>query len=238
MSEQTQLPDFELLAYLDGAADADIVAAIEANTAQYAERLAQLRVADAEINASFAAQLRGLDVPTDEELGDYALGLLTKPEANRIEKYVQRHPHAAKRLALFNDFMADLEPKVSAEPKPSLLDQAQVLIAQLLGGGSSALAGVRGAQEGVYAVGDYRIVVETDDDMDAPTRFVLDGMLMGVDESLGFVAQLWRANEPEMLTSAELDDMGNFSFNGLDAGAYEIIISGSDIEIHIQNVTV
>lgn len=50
------------------------------------------------------------------------------------------------------------------------------------------------------------------------------------------VARLWQ--DEEQVGKAGIDDLGNFMFSALAAGRYELIISGPEFEIHVQELLI
>ncbi|MGB1252219.1 MAG: hypothetical protein ACPG8W_16490, partial [Candidatus Promineifilaceae bacterium] len=224
MNENKIIPDYDLLAYLDGEADAIVVAEIEANKMLLQPRLTQLEQQQATLHVQFG-QLR----PNSLTIGELEMGLLGRAEARDVRNQLQRHPQGMVSAEILQQFWTDLAP-VSAET-PGLLQQVQRFVAKLVGGDMpSALAmGLRGAQEGIYEAGDYQIVVETDADFDDPSRQLLSGMVMGADLFDTFSATLFRANTPQPLANSDLDEFGNFSFSRLESGVYELIISGQPL---------
>ena len=239
MKENKLIPDIDLLAYLDNEADADVVVEIESNLTLLQPRLDMLRQQQAELQMQF-----GRIRPNPIQLGELEMGLLDRQTRKAVREQLKRHPQSVKSAELLNQFWSDLAP-AEAET-PGLLQQVQTLIAQLVGGDMpSALAmGIRGGQEGIYEAGDYQVVIETDADFDDPSRQLLTGMVMGVDEFDDFSASLFRHDAGLPFASSDLDEFGNFSFSRLESGAYELIISGQPlptdgstrVEIHIQNL--
>ncbi len=100
-----------------------------------------------------------------------------------------------------------------------------------------AFAALRGSADGplTFEAGEYRAVVEIDGDLDRPDRFALTGLLIGpaVD---GVSVELWRGGE--RLATTAVDAYGNFELLRLEPGDYELILTGSDVEIHIQSLSV
>jgi hypothetical protein len=111
-------------------------------------------------------------------------------------------------------------------------------VASLVGGGlgpgrAPAFAGVRGEQDGpfVYQADDVQVVLEIQDDAEQPDRKTILGLLTGTDPQ-GMQVSLWK--DDVLVTQASVDDLGNFVIPQLLAGSYELIVSGLDVEIHIQ----
>lgn len=221
--KETNFPDGTLSAYLDGDVDVETRTAIEASPKLMAQ-VAVLREAD----AALRRRLGNRPKPTPLQIGEAALGF------NKID--LSREPHAQRQAALLREFWTELEPPLIA--KPSFLEKARVFVAELISGSGArpALAfGLRGAQEGVYMAGDYQIVIETDTDFDDPTRMALSGLVMGLDDDEQLSADLWRDDASAKLTAA-LDEFGNFTFDQLESGQYELLITGQSLTIHVPNL--
>lgn len=217
-----KFPKGVLTAYLDGEVSAATRAQIEADV----EAMAWVRALESA--DSQLSQLSHRPRPTQLQIGEAELGLAPAVD-------LRYEPVAQRQADLLRQFWTDLE--AAPVEQPSLLERARVLIAELLTGDGAqpALAlGLRGTQEGVYAVGDYQVVVETDEDFDDPTRRVLTGLVMGLEEA-DATAALWRSDASKKLTAA-LDEFGNFTFSQLESGQYELIITGQLLTIHVPNL--
>jgi hypothetical protein len=96
---------------------------------------------------------------------------------------------------------------------------------------------VRGAEEGpaIFQAGEVQIALEVQDDADRPGLQVLLGLVTGA-EAAGWTVSLWR--DEQLVAETEVDDLGNLFFGGLEQGSYELIVSGPEAEIHIQNLDI
>jgi hypothetical protein len=220
--KETNFPDGTLSAYLDGDVDAATQAAIEGNPELMAQ-VAALRAADDDL----ARRLGNRPKPTLLQIGEAALGI--------DDVDLAREPHAQRQADLLREFWAALEP--APITKPSLLEKTRLIVAELIAGGGNQPAfafGLRGEQDGIYSAGDYQIVIETDTDFDDPTRMMLSGLVMGVAEE-ALSANLWRKDASMKLTTS-LDAFGNFTFDQLESGQYELLITGQSLTIHLPNL--
>jgi anti-sigma factor RsiW len=176
--------------------------------------------------------------PEPNELGEYQLGLLSTPRAQQIQTHLAECPHCRTEMAQLQSFLKSVEPDLET----SLVERVRVWLAELLpgadGGSTPALAfGLRGDESGVhfYQAGDAQITLEVQDDPEAPGRKTLVGLILG-GEAAGLRAYLWR--QDQAVTSAEVDELGNFTLSGLEPGQYEIFLSGPDVEIQIKDLEV
>lgn len=237
----TQLPDGALLMYLDGETDA--------TTTRHIDQCVDCTASARQLHQTTSALLGSLfrsACPPSLQLGDYAIGLLSAHETALIETHLADCPHCSTELRQLDAFMA--QPDLVAEP-PRLEpngSRVRVLIARLASGLNSlgqpataglAFAALRGSSDGplTYEAGDYRAVIEIDGDLDRPDRWALTGLLIG-PAAAGASVVLWRGGQ-RMATTA-VDAYGNFELLRLEPGDYELILTGSDVEIHIQSLAV
>lgn len=239
MNNHPSITDAILVAYIDGEAEPKEHAYIEANRDEFAERLSALTTAENELRENLAA-FRPI---SSFDLGQYQLGYGSEAERARIAAYLDQHPHAKKSLDMLDQFIDALDPGPIVTERTGLFKQARILLGKLVGSDTpqGALAlGLRGAQEGVYAAGEFQVVVESDTDFDDASKLALSGLLTGIDDASGLTAYLWHSGHVTRVAAVELDEFGNFGFSRLDTGRYELIISSdnADFEIHIQDITV
>ena len=173
--------------------------------------------------------------PTHLEIGEYELGLLPPDRAQVVATYLQRHPHAAQQHEGLTSFLAALEPQ--KRPSPSLKEQVNILIAQLLPSHSWQVAGVRGEQSGIYQVGEMQVTLTIDSDLDAPALYVLVGVATGGEWATAPVA-LWLTGVPEAGYQTECDEDGHFMLNGVEAGVYELILQHGETAVHIPDLKI
>jgi hypothetical protein len=176
--------------------------------------------------------------PEPNELGEYQLGLLSTPRTQQIRSHLDECRHCQEELAQLQSFLTSVQPDLET----SLVERVRVWLAELLPGAADgpapALAfGLRGDDGGVhfYQAGGTQITLEVQDDPNTPGRKILVGLILG-EEASGLQAHLWR--QDQSIQSAEIDELGNFTLNGLEPGKYEIFLSGPDVEIQIKDLEV
>jgi hypothetical protein len=86
-----------------------------------------------------------------------------------------------------------------------------------------------------YQAGGAQITLEIQDDPNAPGRKTLIGLIL-MEEAANLQANLWR--DDQVVTSGDVDELGNFTLSGLETGNYELFLSGPDVEIQIQDLEV
>lgn len=237
------LDDVELLMTLDGEASREVEMHVS-QCPQCQERAAQLAAAQ----RLAAVRLFRAACPSALELGEYHLGILPAAKTIAVQQHVTLCPHCAEELAQLTAFMDSPDPYLHPAPWTALRQRVTVLVARLASGmqagglfGPSALApalaGLRGDSGGplIYEAGDAQIVLEIQRDGQRAGRHALVGLVMGLEDQAR-QATLWR--EEQQVASVAVDDLGNFTFDDLAPGLYELILAGTQDEVHIQSLHV
>jgi hypothetical protein len=238
-----ELDDRELLTYIDGEADREVVAHLERcpRCRERARRLARLQ-------GRLTAQLYRVTCPSPQALGEHQLGVLPPVEAEAIAIHVAGCPQCAREVAQLGDYMAELAPGLELSPLERAKEHVRVLVARLVSGGpgggplklpalAPAYAGVRGEGEGpyVYQADDIQVAIEVQEDAERPGRKVILGLIIGTQAG-GVLVHLWQADQ--RVAEVPADELGNFVIPDLAPGSYELILSGPEVEIHIQELQV
>lgn len=233
-----ELTDLQLLTFIDGDADAAVQrhVAVCAGCRSRAEALARWQT-------ELSARLFRADCPPSLELGEYQMGLLPRPRAQLVERHVAVCPHCQHELAQFAEFMAE-PPPAPVEMWAPVRDRLRVLVAQLVSGGRSlgawggpslapALAGVRGDDNGplIFQAGDVELAMDVQPDQQ-PGLVTLFGLVSGIDDPADAEVRLWRQNR--LVAATQVDDLGNFVVAALPPDRYELILTATDVEIHVQ----
>lgn len=234
-----ELDDVQLLAALDGEADAQVAEHLEGcrYCRSRAARLARLQ-------GQLTARLYRLDCPRPEELGEYQMGLLEADRAATIRQHLDGCPLCQREMAEWQRFEQALAPDLKFSPR----ERIQIWIGRLvesvgkatapgLPALAPAYAPVRGEAVAprVYEAGDARVALEVEPDLQDPTRRALLGLVTGVPFS-ELSAHLWQAGEE--VAAAPVDELGNFEIAGLAPAHYDLILAGPEFEIHIQDLDV
>jgi anti-sigma factor ChrR (cupin superfamily) len=236
-----ELDDRTLLIYLDGQASADTAAHIErcSHCRERAHRLARLE-------GRLTTQLYRVTCPSPHELGEYHLDMLPAAQVDAIRRHLAECPYCAQEIAQLQGYLEAMAADLDLEH--SLLDRIKIWIARIVDSGTAlnspqagalqpALAGLRGETSGprIYQANDAQIAIEVQDDAEHRGRKVLLGLVTGID-TRAFKAHLWKAGRPT--ASVEIDELGNLIIPGVEPANYELILSGPDIEIHIQELPI
>lgn len=234
-----ELSDRELLAYIDGEAGHQVAAHLEQcpHCREKAYRLARLQ-------HRLTTQLYRLTCPSSMELGEYDLGVLPRDQAAAVAHHLAECPHCTREVAQLKDYLTEMAPTLELGPLERVREQVKVLVARLVSGGpgnsllkqpalAPAYLGVRGEEEGalVYQADDIQVVIEIHEDVDQPDRQALLGLVTEI-EPRELKVHLWQASQ--CVATVSVDELGNFVIPGLAPGSYELILSGPEVEIHIQ----
>jgi len=233
----------ELLAYLDGEADSQVVDHIEqcAHCRDEVRRLSHFQ-------DLLTTQLYRFTCPTPDELGDYHLNVLPPERITAVSMHLAKCPRCAQEITQLKNYLSALASTLESDRIERVKNRVNVLVARLADGGSeSGLAwrstlgtvgmAVRGADDGpsLYDADDVQIAVEVQDDAERPGRKIILGLVIGA-EADGLTAHLWRVEQP--IAIVPVDELGNFCFPNLPRGNYELVLSSSEAEIHIQGLEI
>jgi anti-sigma factor RsiW len=236
-----QPADIDLLAYLDGESDDQVTTHLERcpHCRERARKLGHLQ-------DHLTARLYRYNCPSTAELGDYHLGLLPQGQEAALAHHLTECPRCAYEVSQLEAYLADLAPALE---QPGTLEQVtdrvRVLVARLVNGGMTvdlpgqpALVGVRGDEREplIYEADGVQVVLEVDQDPDQPERRSILGLVIGVDDPGQLDVHLWRSDQP--VATIQVEDVGNFVISNLAPGRYELIVSGPELEIHIQELEV
>jgi anti-sigma factor RsiW len=206
----------ELVAHTEGAAPARV-----------AEHLRACRHCAAEAGR-YAGQMGRLgralfrfDCPSSHTLGEYALGLLGGDARVQVAAHVPDCPRCVEEMGMLRTFL-------STEPAPQVgpLERLRRIVAALVPAPTGpAYAGLRGAAEATVLT--YR--TET-------TTITLRPGAAGRSGAVGLTGLILRAGETETVAgaearlvgpseaarTAEVDELGNFAFDDVPGGAYQL----------------
>lgn len=231
----------DLLTYIDGEADEQVTAHLERcpHCREKAQRLARLQ-------GCLTAQLYRITCPSPEELGGYHLGMMPNDQAKAIAQHLGECPHCVHEIAQLKEYLADLAPVLKPGRLERVRKKARVLVAQLVRGGGQIgqprapaltpiYASVRGEtkEPHSYQAEDIHVMVEIQDDAEQPGRKVILGLVIGMEPGK-VEAHLWQ--DDRFIAVFPVDELGNFVIPGLVPGNYELILSGPEVEIHIQEL--
>jgi hypothetical protein len=238
------LDDVELLMALDGETSREVAMHVS-QCPQCSQRSAEL----ASAQRLATARLFRATCPSALELGEYRLGMLPAARTTAVQQHVAVCPHCTEEMAQLTAFMDAPDPLLHPTLATAIKKQVQVLVARLASGpqlgslfGQPALApayaGLRGAGDEplIYEAGETQISIEVQEDALHPGYWAIVGLLSDLGEEPATHAGLWR--DQRAVASAQVDEIGNFSFASLEPGDYELFISGAQLDIHVQSLPV
>ena len=149
---------------------------------------------------------------------------------------------AAPPPALRQGLVQQFAEYVERQRPPSLLRRLLASL-QFDSTGQPALAGARAGggsatQQLVYTSEDADIMLSSQRQQTGQQVQLFGQLLTNRDELLpdAFCAQLLQQEQEIAITA--LDDLGQFSFAGLAAGEYQLILSSADVEIELDSVKI
>ena len=244
-SKSNEFTDQILWSYLDGEADAALVAQIEGDSEALARADELIRARQKRIQP-----LRAPDTISSIELGAYHLGVLpaSPKRARAIEQELKQHPGRVAELGVLDSYLAEMadELPLAAVPEstPTWWERVgagiRVVMGNLVAPGERQPAfGLLGDEYGqkIYEAGEVEVLIQVEEDEEVPNRKALLGLVMGIEPE-GLVAHLWQANPPGEVAVVEVDEFGNFIMPSLKPATYELILSNGETEIHIQGIEV
>lgn len=236
--------DRTLLAYLDGEADDQVIAHLARcpYCRERAQRLARLQ-------DRLTARLYRFNCPSPTELGEYQLGILRDEQAVAVAQHLAECPRCGRELSQLQGYLTELRPTLELSRLERARERARILVARLVSGGGMgragrppslvpAYSGIRG-EEGepiIYEADEVQVVVEIQEDPDQPGHKTVLGLVVGVDDPHEVEVHLWR--DDQRVATGPMDETSNFVIPNLAPGHYELILSGPEVEIHIQDLEV
>ncbi|MFQ5343803.1 MAG: hypothetical protein ACE5F6_19845 [Anaerolineae bacterium] len=237
------LSNAQLLAYVAGEADSSVAAHIE-QCPHCREQAGHL----ARVQHRLTARLFRVACPPPEDLGEYHLALLPQEQAAAVTRHLAICPRCAQEVAQLEVYLRELAPALEFSRLERIEERVRVLVARLLQAGEGreggqpllapAPAGIRGEEAGpyIYQADGVQVVLDVQADAEQPDRQVILGLVTGLDDPQELAVSVWQAGEHRETTP--VDELGNFVVAGLTPATYELIVSGPEVEIHIQDVEV
>ena len=239
----TQLTDSELLMALDGEADPEVTMHI-ADCPGCRARTDQLQ----KFQNGLTNRLFRATCPPSIELGEYHLGFVPMATAVAIKQHLAECPLCSQELTQLASYMDQPDPFLRSDPLAAVRRSVKVLVARLISGptvhtgmGSPAfapaLAGLRGSLDSplIYEADDIQVMLEVHDDAALTDRKAVMGLIVGIDAPEELHAELW--HEGTHTLSTQVDEIGNFAFDGLTPAGYDLFISGHNLDVHIESLS-
>ena len=239
------ITSIDIVAYINDEASAELAAKIEADPTLLAQAK-EMRALDAEIRAQILVAGR----PTAADEAAYLLGDVSAEKAAWLEKFWSQYPSSRSGYA-----EAVAKDILTQQPEPSLLQQIGEKVQQQV---EILLAALQPVQNGMLAVRgggliesdhDPIYVVETHDievalyiaeDLENPKYLEMLCHLNADEGKLPNTVrlELWHDAQIEPVAQLEGESDEAFTFTGLNAAVYTLIITGEQLEIHVPNIKV
>jgi hypothetical protein len=217
--------DMLLMAFLDGEADQKLTLHLQ-QCPYCRERVASL----ARERNILTSRLYRVSCPSATELGEYHLRMLAPAQMLVISQHLRECPHCTREINQLKEFLSDLAPGLT----DSLLGQTKLLIAQLVGerggagvGGETSFA-LRGEGKGPLTFDADGVVIVLDLQPAEDGKVNILGQVAADDQDQWTEARVELRHNNELQSSAIVDDLGAFRFDGIMAGLKELRISSKD----------
>ncbi len=199
-----ELSDEQLLAYLDHP-EANQEIGLHLKICTYCQEKAETLE---RFQKTLTTQLYRIDCPSPLELGEYHLRMLPASQMLVISQHVRECPHCASEVAQLEEyFLGDLAPMEN-----SLLGQAKVLIAKLVGGGDLTFtptpAALRGEGKGPITFAAEGIIIVLDIQPTTEGRANILGQVAAdhQDDWTGALVELRRNNLLQISTTVVISN--------------------------------
>lgn len=228
------LDDLALLAYLDGE--------IASGVADHLGRCPYCCSRAAELAAQerpLRTLLFRIDCPSPDQWRDFYFNLLVDDETAALAAHLQHCPYCTHEMLALQAFVPHPTQDAAPQPAASRWGRLRWWVAQLLQGPPvPVVAGLRGSAgdgQWIYRAGEIQLGVDSRPDRAQPDRRVLVGALLAEDPQ-GWEAYLWQGMQ--LIATAQVDDLGGFSFAGLPRAAYELTLAGPETRIYLPGLSV
>jgi hypothetical protein len=235
------LTDAQLLALLAGEADP----AVKRHLEQCPFCRAQAQTL-ADLQQRLAVQLYRVDCPAPLDLGEFHLGQLPAERVDAINRHLSHCDHCRGELTQLSRMMQRWPVPDEQALQPDQRSGLRVLVAKLLDdlatlwqpGGPAPAFGLRGQlpEMTVYTAAEMTVALTIQDDPEQRGHKELLGLLSGANEPDQMLADLWQ--EHQLLSTAPVDEFGNFALSALVPGTYGLTLNGPDLAIEIHDLSV
>ena len=212
-----ELSEHQLLEYLDGEADEQII--------QHLDRCEFCRdKADAlkQLQAGLVARLYRITCPSPHDLGEYFLRVLPAPQMLLIAQHVRECPHCQREVAQLEAYLSD-----SGTPAQQGSPREMRIIASLIDAAAAPLS-LRGEQKGPITFDADGIVITLDVQPVADGQLSILGQVAADDQDEWTAARVELRQAEAPRSSASVDDLGSFRFEAVRPGSTKFIITASN----------
>lgn len=242
-----ELDDLALIAAIDGEAGEEVLTHLRAcpSCAARAHRFADLQ-------GLLRKQLFRLFCPSSETLVAFHQGMVPGGQRASIQSHIDDCPHCSRESQLLRQLLADPQsvrsppfgPQLSASAGGALVSKVRRVFAEVVPAPSMALAGAYGQLRGAAQMTQYayhaenlQINIGVRRVAQHAERRVVVGMLE-IDDDVALeaaTASIMRHDLP--ISTAEIDDLGNFVLDDLSPGTYRLSLRLPDREVIIESLS-
>lgn len=223
MTHLDNLPEGELMRYLEGRADEW--------TQQQVEKSAELSQLANDIGIHtrlLQTILHRQNCPSTSELGDFHLDLVTADRSQAITTHLARCPHCVREIAFFQN---QLGKSLVTDPTTSWV---KVLLAKLVPKSQphQPRLAVRGGQSSIQrflVTDEISVLLQIQDDPQAVGQKTLRGIILKAPVDM--IVHVWQ--QKNLITTVAVNELGHFTVHALQVGQYEIVAHAKSIVIHI-----
>lgn len=233
-SRPPAVDDIDLVAAADGDARPDVLAHLTA--CDYcASRASEV----ARIQSALRSRLFRAFCITSDDLIAYYHELLSEPRHAAIAAHLAECPHCARELRLIERAARDTDEIEALAPRR--------ILARLLtpvGGAARALYGAPRAvasTQYAYRAENLELTLRVARSVGRPGRIVLAGTLETDDSGLGAAlpgATAALLHGETLMALAPLDELGDFVFDDLTPGEYQLLLRLGDCEVVVETLSV
>jgi hypothetical protein len=171
--------------------------------------------------------------PDSTELGEYALNLLDRTEAQKLKRHLKDCSHCQRELSQLKSYLNDL----SADLDLSLVEHVKVWVGKLIDQSGTQLPALAPALRGgpekilLYQAGEMQVSLQVQVNHKDPKLRDISGLLIGTEPE-GWLASLWQ--EGRHAATSEVDELSSFSLKGVLPGGFTLILNSNESEILIE----
>jgi len=237
-----QPDDFELLAYADNTASADLEEHLSACL------FCQARTEELQQQERYLkALLYRAGCPRPSELSEHRLGLLAMERVTEVSAHLEYCPACRAELAVLDEFMTRVALR-GDDPAARAIGALRTVLARLsnlTGGAAGSLApALRGSNDEsgsspvVYDADNILITLETLPERTGRATRQVIGLVAGPTDFTSAEAEM--VTEGAYQSVAPIDNLGNFALRDVPIGRYRLLIRLplDGVEILIDDVTV
>ena len=225
----------ELVAYLDGVADEQVVKHIH-RCAHCQRKAGELERAQ----ERFAAKLFGHSCPTAMELGEYHLRTLPVRQAQRIRSHLRQCRACYPKLNELQRFVGhDRIFTPSARPVRSTIIYPYMAAAKFAYS-ANATVGVRGSAENedfTYKIEESEINIQIQDSDHKLGHKTIWGLVVGLETDEILSAELKPLDSSQASTTQEVE-VGMFTIEDVLPGEYDLLLNRAESAILLRDLKV